>query len=642
MRVTAVALTATHTLALPIAEGAATSTCLTANNFLNAQYTVDIGVGTPPQNLSCVMDTGSYELIIASSACQGCDHHTLFDGVASASFRAKAPEELITTMFGQGKVVSQAAYETATVGNISVADQSVLLMQLNELRDYDDAVYDGIVGLGVSDSARRSDSDLSLMAQMGVDEVSICFGQFDGEAGRVEFGKVAEEDGLEYTELPVVGDQHWAVDLSSVALRFKDGTVVPIRGCDKVEGLSSSGCNGIIDSGTSLIAVPTDVLDSLLDQIGDVDPQCAGVDQLPTLELGLGDLTISIPPQIYVAKMEVDDSFMTAMAAPSTLMHLAANQSGVAPASASASSAGASPSAWDPFDSFRQRVQGAVGSLGSGVGSDVLPRATPRARRNTSVAAAATGGATTVLAAGALEGGEGSSSAALGPNEACVALLMDMELASSLPGRPWILGIPLLRAYKARFDRAKRTVGLAQLPLGSEHCSSCSAAVSPPTQPRDFFPSAVAATTSSSMPTPQAAATATLAAATRLPTPGTHPAAAASHSHPRQHQVKTAVVQTLLPEAMDHQPPAAAQPAAAAAPAATATATADRNGKAAAPAAAAAKAGTPVRSSSSKRSAEVGARKQKYRPRMALSRLHLPHWVRQTQYEQVNKRHLMH
>ena len=80
-----------------------------------------------------------------------------------------------------------------------------------------------------------------------------------------------------------------------------------------------------------------------------------------------------------------------------------------------------------------------------------------------------------------------TSLVASAPKEACVALFMEMELTSSLPGRPWILGIPLLRAYKARFDRSRRTVGLAKLPLGSEHCTGCSAPVAPPAVPHKFF-----------------------------------------------------------------------------------------------------------------------------------------------------------
>ena len=256
-------------------------TCLSATNFLNAQYTVSIGVGTPPQNLSCVMDTGSFELLVASDECTGCGDHKKYRHPASSTFEPKVPEELITTVFGQGKVISEAVYENAKVGDITVAHQSVLMMKTNELRDYGDAAYDGVVGLGVSNAARNGDADLSLMSQMGVDKVSICFGQHNGEPGRVEFG-VNQDDGLEFKELPVIGDQHWAVELSTVGIRGNDGATLTINGCEQ------EGCNAIVDSGTSLIAVPTNILNSMLDVIGDIDPDCNGVCTLRTVSIALG------------------------------------------------------------------------------------------------------------------------------------------------------------------------------------------------------------------------------------------------------------------------------------------------------------------------------------------------------------------
>ena len=60
-------------------------------------------------------------------------------------------------------------------------------------------------------------------------------------------------------------------------------------------------------------------------------------------------------------------------------------------------------------------------------------------------------------------------------HEQCVALFMDMDMVTSLPGRPFILGIPWLRAFVAKFNRDTRTIGLAQVPVGSSYCASCAA-----------------------------------------------------------------------------------------------------------------------------------------------------------------------
>jgi hypothetical protein len=74
---------------------------------------VPVGVGTPEQYLSCVMDSGSFELLLSSAECIGCGKHRKFNRSLSATYSSKQPDESITTIFGQGKVVSQPIYDRA-------------------------------------------------------------------------------------------------------------------------------------------------------------------------------------------------------------------------------------------------------------------------------------------------------------------------------------------------------------------------------------------------------------------------------------------------------------------------------------------------------------------------------------------------
>ena len=62
-------------------------TCVQADNFLNAQYTVPVGVGTPEQYLNCVMDSGSFELLLSSAECIGCGKHRKFNRSLSTTLR---------------------------------------------------------------------------------------------------------------------------------------------------------------------------------------------------------------------------------------------------------------------------------------------------------------------------------------------------------------------------------------------------------------------------------------------------------------------------------------------------------------------------------------------------------------------------
>ena len=252
------------------ADAAEAHTCLEADNYLNAQYTVPVHVGTPPQVMNVVADTGSFEGVFASAECTGCGQHHRFDRANSVSFQAKNPVERITTMYGQGRVVSEAIYERVQVGSLVAEQQSVLLMQQNELRDYTEAAYDGVMGLGVPSVARSQDpDDLSMMSNLNCSTVSLCFGQRDGEKGRIDLGPRPADDTLEFVELPLLGDQHWGVRLDGISVGGQQ-----VSGCE-------NGCNAIIDSGTSLIAAPSEMLPSILEMIGDVDPDCNDVRPRP-------------------------------------------------------------------------------------------------------------------------------------------------------------------------------------------------------------------------------------------------------------------------------------------------------------------------------------------------------------------------
>ena len=155
---------------------------------MNAQYTVEVQVGTPPQTLMAVPDTGSFELIVASDGCTGCAPHKLYAPRRSGTARLRAPLAEVETTFGQGRVVSQVHYDVVAVGSRRVTNQSLLTMRTNELRGFSEASYDAVMGLGMQSRARINDTDTSLMASWGLSEVAICYGQRDGERGRLQLG----------------------------------------------------------------------------------------------------------------------------------------------------------------------------------------------------------------------------------------------------------------------------------------------------------------------------------------------------------------------------------------------------------------------------------------------------------------------
>merc|ERR1719230_1684247 len=200
-------------LGLP-AAGAAQDTCVLSKNYANAQYTVPVSVGTPPQTLNAVPDSGSFELMMTSEDCNGCEGHIKFNSRNSTSFLNLGT--VVDTKFGQGDVSSQVNYDRVQLGALVASKQSILLMQNNKLRNFKEAAYDAVMGMGRETKARYYSDDLSLMANLHAPVTGVCIGQHDQEPGRLQVG--AEVPGLKYVTLPVVGQTHWGINIDGVSL----------------------------------------------------------------------------------------------------------------------------------------------------------------------------------------------------------------------------------------------------------------------------------------------------------------------------------------------------------------------------------------------------------------------------------------
>lgn len=154
---------------------------------------------------------------------------------------------------------------------------------------------------------------------MGVDAFSLCFGRYDADPGQLVLGgglptlQVAPHRTgyahtahlpdpcaspsasalpchlafcpsprflllVQYSYVPVVGERHWAIQLLNV------GFDIPTNQRGALACSSPPFCATIIDSGTSLIAGPPQLLNPLVDSLKpQLNEDCSNVNQLPDL-----------------------------------------------------------------------------------------------------------------------------------------------------------------------------------------------------------------------------------------------------------------------------------------------------------------------------------------------------------------------
>lgn len=276
------------------------------SNFENIQYMGEFTVGG--QVLPVVYDTGSFEVIVMSDLCTTCDVRTpIYSASRSGSFQ-EGTGLVATHVFGSGPVTSKKGIETVIIGDSSsplVANQ----MPFWQVMDHEVDVWDkyskfsGIIGLGHSAHAPNMDNstedvwtdEKSLLENVGVTAFSICLERSPGTPpGWMVLGPTAENaqhDSM-FVHVPVVAEVHWGVQMTHLAA----------GGQESFDACHPS-CGAIVDSGTSLIAAPTEAMNALAPVFNNIDPDCSNLDSLPDITFQLGGGTVTLPPAIYVIKV---------------------------------------------------------------------------------------------------------------------------------------------------------------------------------------------------------------------------------------------------------------------------------------------------------------------------------------------------
>jgi len=90
----------------------------------------------------------------------------------------------------------------------------------------------------------------------------------------------------------VVGENHWGVQMADVTI----GTEKLL--CD------GGGCGAIVDSGTSLLAAPSEHLELLTPLLNTIKEDCSNLHELPMLYLTLGGHQLALPPKAYVMQIK--------------------------------------------------------------------------------------------------------------------------------------------------------------------------------------------------------------------------------------------------------------------------------------------------------------------------------------------------
>lgn len=260
-------------------------------DFLNAQYFADISIGTPPQDFKVILDTGSSNLWVPSTKCSSiaCFLHTKYDNTASSTYKKNGSEFKI--QYGSGAMEGYVSQDTLQIGDLTIKGQDFAEATSEPGLVFAFAKFDGILGLAYDTISVNGivPPFYQMINQKLLDEPVFAFylGKSEQDGGEAVFGGVdANHYTGKITYAPVRRKGYWETELNKIRL-----------GEDDME-LDNTGA--AIDTGTSLIALPTDISEIINKEIGATKGwqgtytvDCSKISSMP-------DLTLTIDNKDYV------------------------------------------------------------------------------------------------------------------------------------------------------------------------------------------------------------------------------------------------------------------------------------------------------------------------------------------------------
>ncbi|KIJ56663.1 hypothetical protein M422DRAFT_22812 [Sphaerobolus stellatus SS14] len=271
---------------------------LPLNNFMNAQYFAEISLGTPPQDFKVVLDTGSSNLWVPSSKCTSiaCFLHSKYDATSSSTYKANGTEFNIS--YVSGSLEGYVSNDVLTIGDISIKGQDFGEAVKEPGLTFAFGKFDGILGLAYDTIAvnRMTPPFFHMVNKKLIDQKVFTFrlGSSEDDAGEVVFGGIDKSHYTgEISYVPVRQKAYWEVELQKVKF---DG-----------EELELENTGAAIDTGTSLIVLPTDIAEMINNAIGaekgwtgQYTVPCENVPNLPDLGFQFGGKYYNLKASDYI------------------------------------------------------------------------------------------------------------------------------------------------------------------------------------------------------------------------------------------------------------------------------------------------------------------------------------------------------
>jgi len=268
-------------------------------------YWGTVKVGTPPQEFKVIFDTGSGNLILPAKSCDmpGCNPHKKYspDDSTSASKVTNEKGEASTEIsFGTGDITGDYYKDQFCLGDSMCTEIRFIGSTQQSPEPFSETPFDGILGMGFKDLSMGEGfnivDDLNGASQLPQSTFAVYL--TDDGASEITFGGYRPElIASDIVWAQVTHESYWQVQVEDITFN------------NAATGLcGGSGCQVAVDTGTSMLAGPSDLVDKLSSKLGAKD-DCSNFMMLPKIGFKIGNKVLNLSPDDYMDKDGGECSF---------------------------------------------------------------------------------------------------------------------------------------------------------------------------------------------------------------------------------------------------------------------------------------------------------------------------------------------
>jgi len=302
-------------------------------NYGDVQYVTYLTMGK--QTITGIIDTGSFDLVIFSHVCGSCGLAGKYDPWQSSTY--KTGKLMTVQSYGSGDTYSVEAADFLGLASLEHKNQTFWEVISAKMPVLQNAAFQSIVGVGPPetpaadawDAAEEAYKNVSayyknstkppeallksvkesidaavevarsptMLDYFEIQTFSMCLGKKPGSDGYITWKDTTHEELPHlFVRVPILGTHTWSVALGNVRLNGGDHRGDTAVGC-------ADGCSALMDSGTSLLAVPSSIVSTFEKAVQGLNTDCTNLHELPDLVFELGGQKFYLPADAYVAEV---------------------------------------------------------------------------------------------------------------------------------------------------------------------------------------------------------------------------------------------------------------------------------------------------------------------------------------------------